>query len=96
MKMYNPPHPGEVLYTLYIEPAGLNITQTAKALSMPRSALSEIINGRRGVSPKVAIKLAKAFGGTAESWLNMQVSYELWQAEQNYIADDVQLISMPV
>lgn len=96
MKMHNPPHPGEVLYGLYIQPANLTITHTAKALGITRSALSEIVNGRRGVSPRVAIKLAKAFGGTAESWLNMQASYDLWQEEQNYNADDVECLAISV
>ncbi|PID44389.1 MAG: addiction module antidote protein, HigA family [Proteobacteria bacterium] len=53
-------------------------------------SLSEIVNARRGVSPKMAIKLAKAFGGSAKSWLGMQMAYDLWQAEQEYTADDMQ------
>lgn len=89
MKMYNPAHPGEVLYALCIEPANLTITDAAKAMGMTRSALSEIINGRRSVTPKVAIKFAKAFGGSAESWINMQAQYDLWQAEQTYQGEDV-------
>lgn len=92
MEMYNPPHPGEILYGLYIEPAGLTITQTAKALGITRSALSEIVNAKRGISPKVAIKLAKAFGGSAQSWLSGQTKYDLWQAQQEYTAEDVQTL----
>lgn len=64
--MHNPPHPGEVLFGPYIEPSDKNITETTSALNMTRSALSEICNGKRAVTPKVAIKLAKAFGGSAE------------------------------
>ncbi|MBS9781648.1 MAG: HigA family addiction module antidote protein [Gammaproteobacteria bacterium] len=89
MKMYNPPHAGEVLHGLYIEPMGLTITETAKALGITRAALSEIINGKRRVTPKVAIKISKAFGGCAESWLNTQSKYDLWKAEKEYKADDV-------
>ncbi|MBS9781415.1 MAG: HigA family addiction module antidote protein [Gammaproteobacteria bacterium] len=89
MKMHNPPHPGKVLYGLYLEPMGLTISETAKALSMPRSALSEIVNGKRAISPKVAIKLGKAFSCNSETWLRMQTKYELWQAEQTYQAEDV-------
>ncbi len=92
MKMYNPPHPGEVLFGLYLEPGGITITDAAKKLKMTRAALSEIINGKRGISPKVAIKLAKALGGSAESWLSAQAKYDLWQAEQAYNADDVQVL----
>lgn len=76
-RMKNPPHPGQVLKLLYLEPLKLTVTNAAKALDMPRVALSEIINGKRGISPMVACKLAKAFGGSAESWLNMQSSYDL-------------------
>lgn len=89
MKMHNPPHPGEVLQGLYLEPAGLTVTETAKSLNMPRAALSEIIHGRRRITPKMAIKLAKAFKGDAQSWLNCQTAYDLWQAEQSYHAEDV-------
>lgn len=92
MKMHNPAHPGKVLKMMYIEPMELTITEAAKALNITRTALSEIINERRGISPKVAIKLSKAFGGSAESWLAMQSQYDLRQAELAYQADDVQVL----
>lgn len=92
MQMFNPPHPGETLKELYLEPLGLGIKSTAEKMNMTRAALSEIVNGRRGITPKVAIKLAKAFGGTAQSWLNQQANYDLWQAQQVYTADDVEEI----
>ncbi len=95
MKMYNPPHVGEILQGLYLEPTGLTITATAKALGITRAALSEIINGKRRVTPKVAIKLSKAFGGSAESWLNAQVKYDLWKVKQDYKADDVKPLYNP-
>ena len=88
--MYNPPHPGESITLLCLEPLGLSITQGAKALGITRTALSEIVNGKRGVSPTVAIKLAKAFGGSAQAWLNKQSCYDLWQTSQQYTADDVE------
>jgi len=90
--MFNPPHPGETLKELYLDSLELSVTHTANALNMTRSALSEIINGRRGISPTVAIKLAKAFGGTAESWLHQQADYDLWQKNETYHADDVKVI----
>ena len=83
MKMHNPPHPGEILRELCLEPLGLSVTRTAEALGVSRKTLSEILNGRAGISPEMAIRLSKAFGTTAESWLNQQVQYDLWVAEQS-------------
>jgi antitoxin HigA-1 len=82
MLMYNPPHPGEVLKKLCLEPLGLTVTEAAKALGVSRKTLSSILNGRAGVSPEMAIRLSIAFGTTPESWLNQQVQYDLWHAEQ--------------
>lgn len=92
MKMYNPPHPGAKLKALYLEPLGLSITEAAKALGMPRAALSEIVNGKRGISVTVALKLGKAFSTTPKSWLNAQIKYDLWQLEQEYTAEEIQPI----
>jgi len=92
--MHNPPHPGETLKELYISPSNISITVAAKALNMTRTSLSEIVNGKRGISPKTSIKLAKAFGGSAESWLQMQAKYDLWHEQQLYKADDVLAISV--
>jgi antitoxin HigA-1 len=77
MKMHNPPHPGEVLRELCIEP--LNLTAAAAALGVSRKTLSAILNGRSGISPEMAIRLGKAFDTSAESWLNQQMQYDLWQ-----------------
>ena len=82
MKMHNPPHPGEVLRELCIEPLGISITEVAKALGVTRKTLSAIVNGRAGISPEMAIRLSKAFGTSAESWLSQQVQYDLWVAER--------------
>jgi addiction module HigA family antidote len=83
MKMYNPPHPGEVLKALCLEPLGLTVTETAKSLGVTRKTLSSILNGRAGISPEMAVRLSIAFNTTAESWLNQQVQYDLWHAERN-------------
>jgi addiction module HigA family antidote len=83
MKMHNPPHPGEVLRELCIEPLGLTVTRAAEALGVSRKTLSAILNGRAGISPEMAIRLSKAFGTSAESWLNQQVQYDLWVAEKS-------------
>lgn len=83
MRMHNPPHPGEVLRKLCIEPLGLSVTRAAEALGISRKTLSAILNERAGISPEMAIRLSKAFGTSAESWLNQQAQYDLWLAEAN-------------
>ena len=83
MNMYNPPHPGEVLRDLCLEPLELTVTEAARALGISRKTLSAILNGRAGISPEMAIRLAKAFDTTPESWLNQQMQYDLWQAQQS-------------
>ena len=82
MKMYNPPHPGEILKELFLELLGLTITETAKALGVSRKHLSEVINGHLGISPEMAMRLSIAFSTTAEHWLRLQMAYDLWQIEQ--------------
>ena len=82
MRMQNPPHPGEVLKSLCLEPLGLTVTQAAEALGVSRKTLSMVINGRAGISPEMAIRLSMAFDTTPESWLNQQMQYDLWQAKQ--------------
>lgn len=82
MKMHNPPHPGEVLRELCIEPMELTITGVAEALGVSRKTLSAILNGRAGISPEMAVRLSLAFGTSAESWLNQQAQFDLWEAEK--------------
>jgi addiction module HigA family antidote len=82
MKMHNPPHPGEILRELCIDPLGLSITETADALGVTRKTLSAILNGRSGISPEMAVRLSLAFGTSSESWLNQQAQYDLWEAEK--------------
>ncbi len=83
MRMHNPPHPGEVLRELCLEPLGLTVTQTARALGTSRKTLSAILNGKAGISPEMALRLSMAFNTSPESWLAQQSEYELWQAEQH-------------
>lgn len=82
MPMFDPPHPGEVLRELCLEPLGLTVTGAAKALGVSRKTLSAILNGRAGISPEMAVRLSIAFDTTAESWLNQQNQYDLWHAEK--------------
>jgi antitoxin HigA-1 len=83
MQMYNPPHPGEIIKELCLEPLGLTVTRAAEALGVSRKTLSAILNGRAGISPEMAIRLSMAFDTSAESWLNQQAQYDLWFARQN-------------
>ena len=76
---HEPPHPGRILLELYFEPLKLSVTEAAGKLLITRPNLSAIINGRSGISPQMAIKLAKAFGTTPHYWLNLQANYDLWQ-----------------
>lgn len=83
MQMYNPPHPGEILKELCLEPLGITVTRAAEALGVSRKTLSAILNGRVGISPEMAIRLSMAFDTSAESWLNQQAYYDLWLARHN-------------
>jgi addiction module HigA family antidote len=77
MLMKNPPHPGLVVLQECIEPLSLTVTQAAKALGVTRNTLSELVNEKRGISPEMAVRLSKVFGGSAESWLVQQAQYDL-------------------
>ena len=80
--MHNPPHPGEVIRELCLKPLGLTISEAARALGVSRKTLSSIVNGRTGISTEMAVRLSLALGTTAESWLNQQAQFDLWQAER--------------
>ena len=82
MQMHNPPHPGEILKELCLEPLNLTVTKAAQALGVSRKTLSAILNGRSSISPEMAIRLSMAFDTSAESWLNQQTQYDLWLARQ--------------
>ncbi|PIE43034.1 MAG: addiction module antidote protein, HigA family [Gammaproteobacteria bacterium] len=81
MLMHNPPHPGEIIKELCLEPLELSITAAAEALGVSRKTLSSIINGKAGISPEMAVRLSIAFNTSSESWMNQQTQYDLWQAE---------------
>ena len=83
MLMHDPPHPGEIIKELCLEPLGISVTEAAKALGVSRKTLSSIINGKAGISPEMAVRLSIAFDTSSESWLNQQTQYDLWQAEQH-------------
>ena len=79
MAMQNPPHPGGIARRQCLEPLGLTVTRAAEGLGVTRQALSELLNGKTGISTEMAVRLAKAFGSTPETWLGMQQAYDLWQ-----------------
>ena len=76
---HSPPHPGEILYEFYFEPLKLTVTDAAVKLLITRPNLSAILNGKAGISPHMALKLARAFNTTPHYWLNLQANYDLWQ-----------------
>ena len=80
MPMHNPCHPGEIVKYECLEPLGLSVTRAAKGLGVTRQALSDLVNEKSGVSVDMAIRLSKAFGSTPETWLGMQMAYDLWHA----------------
>ena len=81
MAMQNPPHPGGIVKRQCLEPLGLSVTRAAQGLGVTRQALSELVNERTGISIEMAIRLSKAFGSTPETWLGMQMAYDLWQTQ---------------
>lgn len=83
MPMKNPPHPGRSIRTACLEPLGLSVTDGAEALGVTRQTLNNVVNGKSGISPEMAIRLSKAFGSTPETWLRMQLAYDLAQARKD-------------
>ena len=81
-RMFNPPHPGEVLRDGVFDGTKITVTKAAGQLGVTRAALSRILNGRAGISPDMAVRLAKWLGHSPDSWLRMQMDYDLWQAER--------------
>jgi antitoxin HigA-1 len=83
MPMKNPPHPGLSVRLDCLEPLGLSVTKGAEVLGVTRQALNNLVNAKAGISPEMAIRLAKAFGSNPETWLAMQMAYDLAQARQH-------------
>ena len=82
MSMHSPPHPGEVIRELCLKPLKMTVTEAAKSLGISRKSFSELLNGRSGISPEMAVRLSMAFGTSAESWLNQQMQYDLWRVRK--------------
>ncbi len=95
MKMHNPPHPGKVLKELYLKPLRLSVTAAAQALGVSRKTVSEIVNGKAAITAEMALRLSKAFGTNAQSWLNGQAKYDLWQMERRTTVKGVKRVYTP-
>ena len=91
-----PTHPGEILKYDYLEPLNLSVTKLADILGVSRKALSSIVNGRKSVTPEMALRLSRAFNTTPELWLNLQKNYDLWHTAQE-VTDwqDIQPVYQP-
>ncbi|MEI8128325.1 MAG: HigA family addiction module antitoxin [bacterium] len=92
MEMFNPPHPGEILLEEYIRPLELSVSSFALKIGTSRKNLSKIVNEKVGISPEMALKLAKALGTSPEIWLRLQLKYDLWQAKQRTNFDYIEAI----
>jgi addiction module HigA family antidote len=84
MIMNNPPHVGEILRDLYLEPLGVTVTEAANQLGVTRQSLSKLVNEQMGISAEMAIRLSKAFNNSPEFWMNLEKQYELWMAMEKY------------
>ena len=93
---HNPPHPGEFIYDVYLEPSGYSCRYLAKQLDVASSTLNRVLKGQSGISPEMALRLSKAIGRTPESWLSMQNNYDLWHAKQQINLTNVHLVNFVV
>lgn len=96
MDMYNPPHPGEFISEVYLEPSHITGRELAAVLGVSPSTLNRVLNGVSGVSPSMALRLSKALGRSAESWLAMQSSYDLWHARRTVKLSQVKRLKVSV
>ena len=95
MAMHNPPHPGEFIREIYMEPHGLSVRKVAGNLGVSPSTLNRVLNGLSNVSPEMALRLSKALGRSPESWLAMQDHYDLWHAKKSVNLSRVKAIELP-
>ena len=96
MPMSNPPHPGEIVKYECLEPLGLSIAQAAEGLGISPQTLTDLTSEKIGVSPEMAIRLSKAFGSTPETWLGMQMAYDLWHIQESSPQIEVKKFKTPV
>ena len=87
--MKNPPHPGEILNELFIKENGLSISKTAMNIGISRQSLSELVNGKNGITAQTALRLSKAFNTSPKYWMNLQTDYDLKKAEKTVNLEDI-------
>lgn len=92
MEMYNPPHPGEMLKEEVLKPLNLTVTKAAVMLGISRKVLSDIINGKAGISPAMSLKLGKALNNSPDFWYRLQCKYDIWQAKQTVDLTGIQIM----
>ena len=95
MTMYNPPHPGEFINDVYLEPIGMTHRSVALQLKVSPSTFSRLIKGQSSISPGMALRLSKCLGRSPESWLLMQDNYDLWQAKQRVDLSGIEPLAIP-
>jgi addiction module HigA family antidote len=95
MSMYNPPHPGEFILAVYLEPYGIDHQTVSELLKVSASTFNKLIKKQTNVTPEMALRLSKTLGRTAESWLIMQDNYNLWQTRQSVNLDNVERLVLP-
>jgi len=88
---HSPPHPGEILLEFYFEPLQISVSEASAKLLISRPKLSDIVNGKAGISPQMALKLSRAFNTSPQYWMNLQTNFELWKASET---SDYQKVEM--
>lgn len=96
MPMQNPPHPGGVVKRQCLVPLGLSVSRASEGLGVTERELSDLVNERTGISVEMAVRLSKAFGSSPETWLGMQMAYDLWHAEERIDEIKVEQFAKPV
>ena len=96
MPMFEPPHPGEFIQEVYLEPHNMSGRQLALQIGVVPSTLARVLSGNSGVSPEMALRLSKALGRSPESWLAMQANYDLWEARKVVSIDAIEKVVFPV
>jgi addiction module HigA family antidote len=94
MKMHNPPHPGEFIQEIFLEPNNLSLRMVAAKLKVSTSTLSRLVNGQSSVTSEMALRLSKTLGRSPESWLIMQNNYDLWQAQKRVNLQEVEKLTL--
>ncbi len=95
MNMFNPPHPGEFIKEVFLEPYGISYRTVASKLKVSPSTFNRLIKGQSNITPEMALRLSKTLGRSPESWLIMQGNYNLWQTKQNLNIDEVEKLAIP-